>query len=148
MRLCGINIPYEMQLAEKVASNRIHNLAEETANSKEILAYDNADIAGALISTEEAAQGIWRAVQSKQLFDINKQRIDLPTVKVELNILSQDLRKIAEVVERILNTEEGKSRWSQEIIKLWDTEISIPNQLKALVEISTQFQTFADTIPE
>jgi hypothetical protein len=139
MRLCGIDIPYEHQCHEKVASNRIHDLAT-------ILSCDNLDIAGKLHSTVADAQGIWKAVQQGQFFDIEKNPIDVATVKQELNALSADLQKIAGVVENTLKSKAGRKHWPEEAPLVHSKRISIPDTIKALNEMSKQFKISAGTL--
>ncbi len=145
MRLCGLNVPYENQCAIPVTSERIHNLAV-IAQEQGLLAYDNQDIAAALHSTRESAEGILKAVNQKIFVDINSHTIDLVTVKQELNILSEDLQKITEVVEKTLELKEGKERWPNLVPNVHGRFFSIPAEVEKLLSMSQTFKTQAISI--
>ena len=142
MKLCGLNVPYENQYFIPSTSERIHHLAI-TAQEEGLLAYDNQDIAATLHSTRESAKGILNAVEQGRFLDVNNSKIDFATVKQELNILSEDLKKITEVVEKTLELKEGKERWPDLAPNVHGRIFSIPDEIEKLLAMSQTFTTKA-----
>ena len=145
MRLCGVNIPYEHLYAEKTAANRIHNTAT-TAKAEGLLKFDNLDIAGMIYSHAQDAAGILNAVKQRKFVDLQGSPISPDLVKEELDILSEDLAKVAALVKETLNSEAGKQRWAKLIPNVHGTPFSIPVGIEAMIAISKAFKELSTTI--
>jgi len=82
-------------------------------------------------------------VQQGKFFDAKKNPIDVTTVKQELNTLSIDLHKIAEVAERRLKSRAGQEHLPEAVPQVHSRRISMPDTIKALNEMSEQFKVLA-----
>ncbi|MBA2369018.1 MAG: hypothetical protein H0V82_08355 [Candidatus Protochlamydia sp.] len=103
MNLCGINIPYEEQQAEKIAANRI------IANSDLFEWYDYADISGTLSGKIDDSIEILEAIKSGNPRDINNNLIDKNIVSKELYQLSRALIRTKHSVDQKISEDSAGS---------------------------------------
>lgn len=107
MKITGIDIPFDHQNLEKTTSNRI----QETSKSiQRMPAWDKLDIAGVLLYTANDARGILKSIDKGNPFDIEDNLIDNFIVHRELKLLSHEIHRIADIVDKTLNSKLGE-KW-------------------------------------
>lgn len=116
LTLCGIGIPNEQNMAEKIAANRIHETAQYDYTD-----WVNAnDISGGLEMTIKDYSGIVRAINSRTIKDTNGSAIDGKTIKNELVVLATDAKKIeAAVFKKFVIKENG-----DKVMFIWGKTVS------------------------
>ncbi|MBU6383467.1 MAG: hypothetical protein KGR16_04045 [Verrucomicrobia bacterium] len=140
--LMGWNVPNEDAYQTRTTSQRIHEFADSLQMPAAMRTFDNKEAALILLIMKEAAQGIVNAVHQHRYVDSTGGTISPDRVQTELEILADDLAKIATVFRAVWAPCEGQTDWPPNVV-LWDTQI---NMQESIEELDTYANTFKTTV--